>query len=119
MESDLGTRLDWISIAHWNTDKLLVHLVARGVANDGSDLVISRDYISHGLRSRVTDLVSAELGPGCEHEIRRCAVSPPADCRASSPIIGRLVATGLHDELTGQAYGVDGRAYRMEARVAS
>jgi hypothetical protein len=25
---------------------------------------------------------------------------------ASSPIIGRLVATGLHDELTGQAYAV-------------
>jgi type IV secretory pathway VirD2 relaxase len=30
----------------------------------------SRDYISHGLRSRATDLVSAELGPRCEHEIR-------------------------------------------------
>jgi type IV secretory pathway VirD2 relaxase len=25
---------------------------------------------------------------------------------ASSPIIGRLVATGLHDELTGEAYAV-------------
>ncbi len=36
---------------------------------------------------------------------------------ASSPIIGRLVATGLHDELTGQAYavidGVDGRAHHV------
>jgi type IV secretory pathway VirD2 relaxase len=42
----------------------------RGVADDGSDLVISRDYISYGLRSRATDLVSAELGPRCEHEIR-------------------------------------------------
>jgi type IV secretory pathway VirD2 relaxase len=42
----------------------------RGVADDGSDLVISRDYISHGLRSRGTDRVSAELGPRSEHEIR-------------------------------------------------
>jgi hypothetical protein len=32
----------------------------RGVADDGSDLVISRDYISHGLRSWAEDLVSAE-----------------------------------------------------------
>jgi hypothetical protein len=36
---------------------------------------------------------------------------------ASSPIIGRLDATGLHDELTGQAYavidGVDGRAHHV------
>jgi type IV secretory pathway VirD2 relaxase len=37
---------------------------------DGSDLVISRNYISHGLRSRTEDLVSAELGPRPEHEIR-------------------------------------------------
>jgi type IV secretory pathway VirD2 relaxase len=70
MESDLGTRLDWVAIAHWNTDNPHVHLLVRGVADDGSDLVISRDYISHGLRSRATDLVSAELGPRCEHEIR-------------------------------------------------
>ena len=44
--------------------------MVRGVADDGSDLVISRDYISHGLRSRAADLVSAELGPRFEHEIR-------------------------------------------------
>jgi type IV secretory pathway VirD2 relaxase len=70
MESDLGTRLDWVAIDHWNTDNPHVHLLVRGVAEDGSDLVISRDYISHGLRSRTEDLVSAELGPKPEHEIR-------------------------------------------------
>jgi type IV secretory pathway VirD2 relaxase len=56
MESDLGTKLDWVAIAHWNADNPHVHLVVRGVADDGSDLVISRDYISHGLRSRAEDL---------------------------------------------------------------
>jgi type IV secretory pathway VirD2 relaxase len=70
MESDLGTRLDWVGVAHWNTDNPHVHLVVRGVADDGSDLVISRDYISHGLRWRAADLVSAELGPRPDHEIR-------------------------------------------------
>lgn len=35
----------------------------------GADLVIARDYISHGLRSRAEDLVSLELGPRAEHEI--------------------------------------------------
>jgi type IV secretory pathway VirD2 relaxase len=58
------------SIAHWNTDNPHVHLVVRGVADDGCDLVISRDYISGGLRSRATHLVSAELSPRPEHEIR-------------------------------------------------
>ena len=70
MESDLGTRLDWIGITHWNTDNPHVHLLVRGVVQDGSDLVISRDYISHNLRSRAEDLVSIELGPKPEHEIR-------------------------------------------------
>jgi type IV secretory pathway VirD2 relaxase len=69
MESDLDTRLDWVGIAHWNTDSPHVHLVVRGVADDGSDLVISRDYISHGFRQRAEDLVSAELRPRPEHEI--------------------------------------------------
>jgi type IV secretory pathway VirD2 relaxase len=68
MESDLGTRLDWVGIAHWNTDNPHVHLVVRGVADDGSNLVISRDYISHGLRARAADLGRARLKP--EHEIR-------------------------------------------------
>jgi hypothetical protein len=36
---------------------------------NGSDLLISRHYISHGLRSQAVDLVSAELGPKPEYEI--------------------------------------------------
>jgi type IV secretory pathway VirD2 relaxase len=222
MENDLNTRLDWVGIAHWNTDNPHVHLVVRGVADDGSDLVISRDYISHGLRSRAEDLVSAELGPRPEHEIRAALareveaerwtrldaairmsaddvgfidlrpdnpaegdpqarrlalgrlsrlermglataagpgqwmIGPEAEPvlrdlgmrgdiiktmhraftgrgqdrdiadyvidadTASSPIIGRLVATGLHNELTGEAYavidGTDGRAHHVRLR---
>jgi len=222
MERDLGTRLDWVAVDHWNTDNPHVHLLVRGVAEDGSDLVISRDYISHGLRSRAEDLVSAELGPKPEHEIRsalereveaerwtrldvairmaadetgfidlrpdnpgagdpearRLAVgrlqrlegmglataAGPAQWMidldaerslrdlglrgdiintihraftdrgqdrgipdyvididpASSPIIGRLVDKGLHDELTGEAYavidGTDGRAHHVRFR---
>ncbi|MBB4303143.1 type IV secretory pathway VirD2 relaxase [Rhodobium orientis] len=70
METDLGTRLDWIAVDHWNTDNPHVHLLVRGVDQTGADLVISRDYISRGLRSRGEELVSLELGPKPEHEIR-------------------------------------------------
>ncbi|WP_194300103.1 relaxase/mobilization nuclease domain-containing protein [Acetobacter musti] len=69
MEVDLGTRLDWTAVSHWNTDNPHVHLIVRGVDQAGADLVIARDYISHGLRSRAEDLVSLELGPRAEHEI--------------------------------------------------
>lgn len=70
MEADLGTRLDWVAVDHWNTDNPHVHLLVRGVDDTGADLVISRDYISRGLRSRAEDLVAIELGPKPEHEIR-------------------------------------------------
>ena len=62
MEADLGTRLDWVAVDHWNTDNPHVHLIVRGVDDRGGDLVIARDYISNGLRSRAEDLVALELG---------------------------------------------------------
>jgi type IV secretory pathway VirD2 relaxase len=70
IEIDLGTRLDWVAVDHWNTDNPHVHLLLRGVDEEGADLVISRDYISRGLRSRAEELISIELGPKPEHEIR-------------------------------------------------
>ncbi|MFD1797996.1 relaxase/mobilization nuclease domain-containing protein [Paracoccus aurantiacus] len=69
MEADLGTKLDWVAVDHWNTDNPHVHLLVRGVDDQGGDLVISRDYISSGLRSRAEDLVALELGPKPKHEI--------------------------------------------------
>lgn len=70
MEADLDTKLDWAAVDHWNTDNPHVHLLVRGIAQDGKDLVISRDYISRGLRARAEELVAIELGPKPEHEIR-------------------------------------------------
>ena len=35
MEKDLGTRLDWVAVDHWNTEHPHVHLIVRGV-RDGN-----------------------------------------------------------------------------------
>ena len=42
-ERDLGTKLDWVAVDHWNTDNPHIHVLVRGRADDGEDLVISRD----------------------------------------------------------------------------
>ena len=70
-ERDLGTKLDWIGVDHWNTDNPHIHVIVRGKADDGGDLVIARDYISHGMRARAAHLVTLELGPRSDVEIRR------------------------------------------------
>jgi type IV secretory pathway VirD2 relaxase len=68
-ERDLGTRLDWVAVDHWNTDNPHIHVLVRGRADDGGDLVISRDYIGRGLRGRAEERVELELGPRSEREI--------------------------------------------------
>ena len=71
MEKDLGTKLDWVAVDHWNTEHPHVHLIVRGVREDGENLVISRDYIKEGMRDRARDLITQELGPRTDNEIRR------------------------------------------------
>lgn len=71
MEKDLGTKLDWVAVDHWNTDNPHVHIILRGRTEDGQDLVISRDYIKEGMRARAADLVTQELGPRTDLDIRR------------------------------------------------
>lgn len=71
MEKDLGTRLDWVAVDHWNTEHPHVHLIVRGVRDDGQDLVIARDYIKEGMRDRARNLITQELGPRTDLDIRR------------------------------------------------
>src|ERR1700754_3398829 len=70
VKRDLGTRLDWVATDHWNTDNPHVHVLIRGKAEDGQDLVISRAYIGHGFRDRAAQRITLELGPRTEQEIR-------------------------------------------------
>jgi type IV secretory pathway VirD2 relaxase len=68
-ERDLDTKLDWVAVDHWNTDNPHIHILVRGRADDDKDLVISRDYISRGLRARAAERAQIELGPRTEQEI--------------------------------------------------
>ncbi|MDR0780580.1 MAG: relaxase/mobilization nuclease and DUF3363 domain-containing protein [Pseudomonadales bacterium] len=71
MESDLGTRLEWVAVDHWNTDNPHTHVVLRGKDDTGKDLIISRDYIAQGMRLRASELATEWLGPRTELEIQR------------------------------------------------
>jgi type IV secretory pathway VirD2 relaxase len=70
-ERDLRTKLDWVAVDHWNTEHPHIHVIVRGRTDDDRDLVISRDYIREGMRARAQELVTVELGPRSDQEIRR------------------------------------------------
>ncbi|MFA7667809.1 MAG: relaxase/mobilization nuclease and DUF3363 domain-containing protein [Burkholderiaceae bacterium] len=71
MEADLGTRLDWAAVNHWNTDNPHTHIVVRGRDDTGKDLIIAGDYIADGLRHRAAELATEWLGPRTELDIQR------------------------------------------------
>lgn len=70
MEADLGTRLDWVAVNHWNTDNPHTHIVLRGKDDIGKDLIISQAYITRGMRERAAELSTEWLGPRTELEIQ-------------------------------------------------
>lgn len=68
VETDLGTRLDWVAVNHHNTGHPHVHVIVRGKDELGENLVINGDYLANGIRERASDLVTLELGPVTEIE---------------------------------------------------
>ena len=68
MERDLETKLDWVAVDHYNTGHPHTHIVIRGKAEDGKDLIMARDYVTHGIRQRAGQLLTMELGPEIEFD---------------------------------------------------
>ncbi|MBB3871259.1 type IV secretory pathway VirD2 relaxase [Brevundimonas mediterranea] len=71
VEKDLGTKLDWVAVNHFNTGHPHVHVIVNGRDELGEDLVINGDYIAHGVRERASELATLELGPITEIEQQR------------------------------------------------
>ncbi len=69
MARDLETDLDWVAVDHWNTDNPHIHVLVRGRADDGTDLVIDGEYIQDGVRGRAEERATLELGPRSERDI--------------------------------------------------
>lgn len=71
VETDLGTKLDWVAVNHHNTGHPHVHVIVRGKDELGADLVINGDYLANGIRERASELATLELGPVTEIEQSR------------------------------------------------
>lgn len=69
VEVDLGTKLDWVAVDHYNTGHPHTHIIIRGKDDRGEDLIIAKDYIAHGFRSRARELLTLELGTELESDM--------------------------------------------------
>jgi type IV secretory pathway VirD2 relaxase len=62
METDLGVKLQWAGIAHYNTGTPHAHVIIRGVDEQGKELRLSTNYLRYDLRDRAEALATNALG---------------------------------------------------------
>jgi hypothetical protein len=70
IEHDLGTKLEWTAIDdHPATENDHIHMLIRGVRDNGHELKLDRDYIRSGIRELSQSVIEKHLGPRPEHEM--------------------------------------------------
>jgi type IV secretory pathway VirD2 relaxase len=97
MEHDLGLRLEWVAVAHFNTDHPHVHIALRGRTVAGP-LRLPRDYIKQGIRNNAENLCTAQLGFRTELDA----------LEAERREVDALQITSLDRRIARQAFGTDG-----------
>lgn len=70
-ETALGARLEWFAVDHFDTDNPHTHIVLRGVREDGSNLIIPRDFVQHGFRSTAREVATDRLGQRTRDDARQ------------------------------------------------
>ena len=71
LERDVGRKVEWAAVNHYDTSHPHAHVVIRGIDRDGRELRIDRGYISTGLRWRAQELATDELGPRRDGDVER------------------------------------------------
>lgn len=116
MEEDLGTKLDWVAVDHHNTGHPHTHIILRGKDDRGQNLVIARDYISHGMRERASRILTLDLGPRTQIEIEEKLRQDMTAERLTS-IDRRLLRDMGSDRTVGAAPDQGGSSHDAALRV--
>jgi type IV secretory pathway VirD2 relaxase len=61
MEKDLGTPVEWVAVAHFNTEHSHLHMAIRGVGAE-RPIRFSQDYVKKGIREIAEDLCTRQMG---------------------------------------------------------
>ena len=68
MESHLQVSLEWIAVAHFNTEHPHLHIALRGLDRNGEEFKLPRDYVKSGLREIAQNAVTAQIGYRTEQD---------------------------------------------------
>ncbi|HLZ41702.1 MAG TPA: DUF3363 domain-containing protein [Candidatus Sulfotelmatobacter sp.] len=68
IERSLLTKLEWVAVAHRNTEHPHVHIALRGLDDRGTSLRLPRAFIQSGIRQHAEELATMELGYRTERD---------------------------------------------------
>lgn len=74
-EKQIGTKLEWVAVSHFNTEHPHVHLVIRGRREDGTPLNLPREFIKREMRGLAENACTLQLGPRTELDAQEAAES--------------------------------------------
>ena len=116
VEQDLGTKLDWVAVDHFNTGHPHTHVIVRGKDERGADLVIARDYLTTGMRERAGELIDLDLGPRSLRDIeqaRRAEVGQERLTSLDRSLLRDAGGEGIVSAYSGSAFDQALRAGRL------
>lgn len=97
IETDLGVKLDWLAACHYDTNEPHVHLVISGKDKLGKKVLMSRDYISRGIRNRASQIVNKKLGIRSQQEVSKALEFDAVKNQKS--ILDVVIKNHIKDEL--------------------
>ncbi len=116
MEKDLGTKLEWVAVTHFNTEHPHVHVALRGIRDDRSALDLPRDYVRHGIRGIAEDLCTRQLGHRNQLDAIEAERREIQERRFTS--LDRAIGRGISAEVKDAGSTADQFVLRRPAEIA-
>lgn len=71
IQKDVGAPLEWVAVAHYNTDHPHVHIALRSVTRNDKELHFPKDYIRTSIRAHAQAAATQQIGYRAQHDIDR------------------------------------------------
>jgi Protein of unknown function (DUF3363) len=84
VQRDVAAPLEWVAVAHYNTDHPHVHVALRSVTKDDRELRFPKDYIRSGFRNHAQEAATEQLGFRTEKDVDRVRQREISQSRVTS-----------------------------------
>lgn len=71
VQRDLGAKVDWVAVNHFNTEHPHSHIIMRGLDEEGKELIIKPEYLQKGMREQAQSVATSKLGLRSYNEIEQ------------------------------------------------